>query len=351
MDLITDGKLAQKILRRLKESFAAPKDKTCIYCREVGSFKKSEHVIPQALGTFDTRTWTLRDVVCDNCNKFFGDNLEVYFNRGSLEALDRFKFGLKPTDEAKDIHASRVSVVSVSKESEGIKFSPVTHVRLPQVRLLLKGGEDKHESFSLAELEALESIDKTKYDLKNTRGIGIMADEQSDLDRLIAALAKLGIPFVRQGDMPKIGNHRVELEYNVKIDAVILRAVAKVAFNYAAKVRGAAYCRRPDFDAIRKFIRYGERPPFTAVVPSNAPILGYDTETTRQMAGHLLVLESKDRGATIQCRLAFFNGVTYTVTLGRFATVAVQPDIGHNFDFEKKKISPLRQGKKDYRLF
>ncbi len=58
----------------------------CIYC---GSDRpprvKREHVMPQMFGTFKDN-WTV-DFVCDGCNQFFGDKLEVYLGRDSMEAL------------------------------------------------------------------------------------------------------------------------------------------------------------------------------------------------------------------------------------------------------------------------
>jgi len=52
---------------------------TCIYCLKDSnnvSFKKSEHVLPQSFGVFENN-FTLNGVVCDSCNKYFGDNLEL----------------------------------------------------------------------------------------------------------------------------------------------------------------------------------------------------------------------------------------------------------------------------------
>jgi len=50
----------------------------CIYCVEdkpLTSFIKTEHVMPQSFGLF-TNNFTLK-IVCDDCNKYFGDNLEI----------------------------------------------------------------------------------------------------------------------------------------------------------------------------------------------------------------------------------------------------------------------------------
>jgi hypothetical protein len=41
-------------------------------------------------------------------------------------------------------------------------------------------------------------------------------------------------------------------------DTIVQRAVAKIAFNYAAYVLGADFVRNSGFDTIRRFIRYNE---------------------------------------------------------------------------------------------
>ena len=63
----------------------------CIYClvdKEANCFIKVEHVIPQSFGLFKNNL-TLK-CVCDVCNQFFGDNLEMIMGRDSFEGLFRY---------------------------------------------------------------------------------------------------------------------------------------------------------------------------------------------------------------------------------------------------------------------
>ncbi|MCH9012826.1 MAG: hypothetical protein IIA68_07190 [Proteobacteria bacterium] len=64
----------------------------CIYClRDLdASDFRTEHVIPQAFGTFENNL-TLNESVCGECNQYFGDNLELIFARDSFEAYDRVR--------------------------------------------------------------------------------------------------------------------------------------------------------------------------------------------------------------------------------------------------------------------
>jgi len=62
----------------------------------------------QALGTFE-QNWTL-DCVCDDCNKYFGDNFELPLGRDSLEAVLRVRLGVKPPEAADSILYRRLSL-------------------------------------------------------------------------------------------------------------------------------------------------------------------------------------------------------------------------------------------------
>jgi hypothetical protein len=67
----------------------------CIYCGSERPRTSREHVMPQALGTFE-QNWTL-DCVCDDCNHFFSRELELVLARDSAEAYLRVESGLKPS--------------------------------------------------------------------------------------------------------------------------------------------------------------------------------------------------------------------------------------------------------------
>jgi len=60
----------------MKQKKGGPKTcDPCIYCASRTPPTKREHVMSQALGKFE-QNWTL-DCVCDDCNKYFADNLEL----------------------------------------------------------------------------------------------------------------------------------------------------------------------------------------------------------------------------------------------------------------------------------
>ncbi len=71
-----------------------PNDKTCIYCPQTdrSRFRGVEHVIPQAFGRFGSETPTL-DCVCDDCNAYFGRELDQLLARETYEGISRYSRG------------------------------------------------------------------------------------------------------------------------------------------------------------------------------------------------------------------------------------------------------------------
>ncbi len=49
--------------------------KTCLFCNSTGPFKRTEHIIPEALGNDED---ILRGEVCDKCNQYFGSKVESF---------------------------------------------------------------------------------------------------------------------------------------------------------------------------------------------------------------------------------------------------------------------------------
>ncbi len=77
---------------------------TCVYCLEnkpISFFKKAEHVLPQSFGLFKNN-FTLRKIVCDQRNEYFGNNLEIVLARDTYEGGLRFETNIKePNPESR----------------------------------------------------------------------------------------------------------------------------------------------------------------------------------------------------------------------------------------------------------
>ena len=83
----------------------------CIYCLDEKTedhFKKAEHVMPQSFGKFE-HNFTLRGVVCDDCNRYFGHVLELVLGRDTFEGHARFRHGVKRAEDFKQLRNKRVT--------------------------------------------------------------------------------------------------------------------------------------------------------------------------------------------------------------------------------------------------
>jgi len=71
----------------------------CIYCRRSLAAQEftREHVLSRAFGPFADAP-TLLNMVCGDCNQFFGDHLERRVARGAFEGLLRYQRGAKAPD-------------------------------------------------------------------------------------------------------------------------------------------------------------------------------------------------------------------------------------------------------------
>src|SRR5688572_29386815 len=120
----------------------------CIYCGSTRPPTKREHVMSRALGTFE-QNWTL-DSVCDECNKYFADNLELPLGRDSREALFRIDLGFKPAASARQLLNRRIKTslhdpgqfdgmrVLMAPSDDGTEMIPVP---VPQVALRREGDD------------------------------------------------------------------------------------------------------------------------------------------------------------------------------------------------------------------
>lgn len=110
---------------------------TCIYCLESKpktAFLKAEHVIPESFGGFRDNL-TLHEVVCDDCNQFFGNDVELYLARDTPDGLNRFLIGGKNHREFHSL--GKGSLLERRVKSDFLKGAFVAHGERPQKFVLL----------------------------------------------------------------------------------------------------------------------------------------------------------------------------------------------------------------------
>jgi hypothetical protein len=323
----------------------------CIYClRDLpqSAFDR-DHVVPQAFGTFEPNNPVVT-CVCKSCNKYFGDTLELFLGRDGLHALQRLQLGLKPlTSGLSELGRVRLSF---TVEMPGNWYGCHLEYReedgelvvdlLPQVALARRDGAGwiivtEHE---LADLER-----PLPADVEPSHGIRVFSRTPEMRDRLVTLLHARGIPF-RQGDElseppPSEAGH-VLMTTKFRIDPIIRRAIAKIAFNYLAWAVDPPFVLHPDFTAVRAYIRDGTAPGYELVRPTNTPTLTDDTVTRRQTAGHLVTVAWVGGARHLLGQVALFNDIKYEVLLARnFRGVWRDIRSGHHFDVAQRTVTPL----------
>jgi len=198
--------------------------------------------------------------------------------------------------------------------------------------------------FSDVELEADALSNLTTLDTKTARIYGRSAE---DRDRLLTLLARHSIRFGRLDhiDTPEglFQGGDIEVEVTFTINKGIRRCMAKYAFNFLALVSGTPFVLERDFDAIRRFIRYGETPGYELVRERLGPILRDDWETRRQTSGHLLTVNWAASGVDLVGQVSLFNSVTYAVSLTRHYGGIWRPVRRWlHFNLHDRKVQPLQ---------
>lgn len=328
------------------ESESHPVAPPCIYCGSTTSRQKREHVLPQSFGTFKDN-WTFDDV-CDDCNQYFGNTLELPLGRDTAEGVLRFRHGVKLPKEAVKLLNRRV-VIRVEREGpwqgarvflaatdSGDQLEPIP---FPQVgfRRPIPGEQRLW----------IEEAALTEESVVSYRGPGaetwVVGPDDEALERLSQRLRELGFSFkfLSRMDQPITDDGTIAIAIETTFDIIVQRAIAKIAFNYAAYTSGADLLRHSSFDPVRHFIRHGDEPmPWQVVQAKWQPILANDTPEMRVTNGHLLVVELKRD--TLRSKVSLFNEMTYIVTLcQRFSGIWRHISVGHLFDPQRHEIVEL----------
>ncbi len=294
----------------------------CIYCFSTTPPRGVEHVVSRAIGIFE-QNWTL-DCVCDDCNSYFSKTHDLTLGRDSAEGVLRVMTGVKPAAKI-DEFKNRSVIFSLDRpgplhgallrmRADGNDIVPVP---TPQVGFRREGGEWEHVLERDLTADAVAKFTGSGVEIKI---LGMAAN--GDLARLKEKLSSLGLDFNEQWQLmdqplaPEGDPVSVLHTFNITDDH--RRAAAKICFNYMAKVMGAGFARRPEFDVIRRFIRYGEGNGSELVSVQRASVLvGEGAEASRT---HGLGFEWMPERRELIGIVTFFNEMTYGVRLGHNPT-------------------------------
>jgi len=200
-------------------------------------FKKREHVIPQCFGRFTPDNLILYKDVCDECNQYFGENLELFLAKDTIEGIKRYSHGIKPKTPVK----KRLRVKSKICEGEWKGTIVVERYQEPGkigLEKVLQAGffnKLKHEYvfFEPDQIPTREGLEQKGYDLKEHM-VWLIAEDGEELDFLIDSLRNKGINISSKDDLIKQSRlgQEVKVETELTIDRVIFRGISKIALNY-----------------------------------------------------------------------------------------------------------------------
>jgi hypothetical protein len=225
----------------------------CIYCmneRDRTEVKGREHVLHRAFGSFK-KSPTL-DCVCDVCNGYFGETIDLHYARDSWEALLRLFHGIKPAHEVNELGRKRLSVTLGGDDPdwhgchvEWLEEDGEVVVGLvPQVGFRQPGGT----RWTFLTEDALQDATQPLPPGAGEGEIRPISESEEMDGRLIAVLAQRGIGFQEigtSGGPPPSAEGLAPLDLQARFDDMIFRCVAKIAFNYLAWRQGADFVRLP----------------------------------------------------------------------------------------------------------
>jgi len=272
--------------------------------------------MPQGLGKFE-QNWTILDV-CDECNGRLGRELDLNLTRDSFEAYLRLETQLKLPVEAVNLRNRRIKAtlqasgpLNGSRIVMGTTPTGDTLIPIPAAQVgFRRAGEDW---IFLTEGElSKEAIAKA---VKGSQVEVRVFAESGGLGRIQKRLSELGFSFQvleQQFDIA-IPHERIQVTFDFAVDTTILRAVAKIAFNYATKLLGGAVTRRKEFDGIREFIAKGIGDWKTLVtVNQGSPLVGYEVPGSLT---HACAIGWQPDQQSLVGVVCLFNQITYGVRL------------------------------------
>lgn len=331
---------------------------TCIYCKrpDPPCGFNTEHVIQKALGAFRGNLTLSDSEVCWDCNDYFNKHLDVMLTRDSYEALLRIEHGLKNPAEIGGMFKERVTfrlppdgtnwggaVLQLQPHPEGGACRPVVNL-VPQVGFERKDGGG-WDYIAEEVLRAEPGIGERVARMYGKRRV-ILFDSDETQGRLLATLGQLGIPFKKEDKfrgLPPLARGEVTTEVQATFDNLLARAVCKIAFNYMAKTQGTEFALRSEFDAARRYVRYGEGKGDAFLTFEEGTRFRNAAGQPRRQSEHTLMLEWNGNREELIGRVHLFGETRYAIRLcTRWGGLWRQVMSGHLFDLESMEVTELQ---------
>jgi hypothetical protein len=307
--------------------------------------------MPQSFGHFKNNL-TLLKTVCNECNQYFGDNIELYLGRDTFEGIMRYGHGIKPEKIPRKHQRLKFRIPEGKLRNLIVKPKPPAEKGEFDIEPVLQVGffnkwKNEFVYYETENIPTAKELQNEGYDLKEKDTISLIAKDE-EMDDLIKLLRKKGfrVELGKDKSWPMFVENRskVRIEATVRIDRVIYRGISKIAFNYLALVAGKGSTLSDNFDGIRHFIRYDVGESDDYFIPNQPPIL-HDDKVFRKFnvkttQGHLIILER--RGDSVISKVSLFNLYTYLIILCKnYSGIWFKLSSGHHFDVNSREVSKL----------
>ena len=361
----------------------------CIYCKKILKTRESnqsntpitsqkepskkkrnripvEHVVPQMLGLFGKDTMTLVNIVCPECNKFFSEELELPFGRDSVYGiLYRSIAGILHNEKSLR-HKRQKLTLEVYSPAYGktlVNLYPddehLFKVRIADQFTLLNSTKGVQVNYPKKQLPCRERLESLGLPMRPA-SITFLGPEctltefSEKANEIRKILRRAGIKptshWVSANSFPSLHNNAA-LMFSSKIDDIIIRTVAKIAFNYFVYNFGYKIAISDSFDTIRNYVLYGLKADYNIVGLAHKSVCAHTSSLSKEQFGHHILSIFQD-GPRIIADIILFNRDSFQVVISNNYPVLSNVFFSkHKFDILKNEIAPKPNGVKNNVVF
>jgi hypothetical protein len=308
-----------------------------LYCRQNLESKhfNREHVLPEAFGSFEDNL-VLIDTVCETCNAYFGNHLELKLARDSIEGLERYEHGIKLPNDKTSYGRGRLLTARVNDggfyHGAEVWWGPsqdgtrLVLLPFPQIGVSYESGHQQW--FRIDEIPTKPELHRLGFAPGTALTIKIFGADPKDVEQRLAEKGYALSPLEIRDGAPE--SQEAEITITGKIDRTLMRAVAKIAYNYLAYYyRGIALMEQ--FDQIRRYVRYDETPSGAPVTLTSSDFLA-GLPADRAPVVHGIGVSWRDGQAVGQVTLFFRFHYRVVLADGGFVVPPTVINQGHLFD-------------------
>jgi hypothetical protein len=273
--------------------------------------------------------------------------LDLSLARGSEEGFQRYVWNVRPPEQIEGFRYDGLTfrydgpgdyngcILRLSADAEapsGFRATPVDQVGFPR--------RDR-EGFEWMRLqEARTGAWRDRDDIEVSKGLKIYAQ---DPEAVKAYFEAEGVTFPNWRTMTREGESgdEVSVLQVSEITTETRRVVSKISFNYLTYVHGRDFALRPQFNAVRRFVRYGEGGDGMVGVDNDVPIpVPANTPEGHRPVVHIVTVERAVNAPAVIGQVQLFGGLRYQVVLTEDPVDDLQFS-GHLYNVADRRILPL----------